>query len=88
MARGVPVVATHVGGLPEMVREGRTGLLVPPADPPALATAMARLLNDQELASAMAREARVLVEREWTVARMLAGYRDLYREVWHTVKQS
>jgi glycosyltransferase involved in cell wall biosynthesis len=87
MARGVPVVASRVGGLPEMVREGRTGLLVPPGDPPALAAAMARLLNNQELASTMAREARALVEKEWTMARMLAGYRGLYREVWHTVKR-
>ena len=46
MACGVPVVASRVGGIPELVDDGRTGLLVPPADPPALAAALARALAD------------------------------------------
>ncbi len=49
MARAVPVVASRVGGIPEVLLDGETGLLVPPADERGLATAMARLLADPEL---------------------------------------
>ncbi|GAC1647999.1 MAG: hypothetical protein NVS4B8_20890 [Herpetosiphon sp.] len=48
-----PVVATRVGGLPEYIDDGSTGLLVPPSDPPALAAAITRLLQDRKLLSAM-----------------------------------
>jgi glycosyltransferase involved in cell wall biosynthesis len=51
LARGRPVVATRVGAIPELVRDGVTGLLVPPADPPALAAAIRRLLDDPGLAA-------------------------------------
>ena len=49
MARRVPVVATAVGGIPEVITDGIDGLLVPPADPPALAGAIVRLLGDPSL---------------------------------------
>ncbi len=53
MAAGLPVVSTAVAGVPEMVEEGVTGLLVPEHQPPALADAMARLLHDRPLASSL-----------------------------------
>lgn len=58
LASGVPVVATAVEGIPEVVRDGETGLLVPPADPGALAAAIATLLVDEPRRSAMAARAR------------------------------
>jgi glycosyltransferase involved in cell wall biosynthesis len=51
LARGRPLVATRVGAIPELVRDGVTGLLVPPADPPALAGALQRLLDAPDLAT-------------------------------------
>jgi glycosyltransferase involved in cell wall biosynthesis len=54
MARGVPVVATRVGGVPRVVEDGKNGLLVPAADAPALADALGRVLADRGLASALA----------------------------------
>jgi glycogen synthase len=51
---GVPVVATAVGGVPEVVRDGENGLLVPPGDPDALATAMRRLLDEDGLRARLA----------------------------------
>lgn len=57
MAVGTPVVATRVGGLAEVVEDGVTGVLVPPAEPDALADAIARVLADREAMGAAAREA-------------------------------
>jgi glycosyltransferase involved in cell wall biosynthesis len=56
MARGVPVVSTHVGGIPRVIRDGENGLLVPPRDPAALAGAIARLVADPSLADRLVRE--------------------------------
>jgi len=61
MAMGLPVVATQVSGIPELVEDGVNGLLVPPDDPPALAQAIARLLDDPALASRLGEAARATV---------------------------
>jgi glycosyltransferase involved in cell wall biosynthesis len=58
LARGIPVVATDVGGIPEIVRPGREGLLAAPGDAPALARALARLRQDPEEARRMGRAGR------------------------------
>jgi glycosyltransferase involved in cell wall biosynthesis len=57
LASGKPLVGTSVGGIPQILRDGETGVLVPPADPPALAAAMARLALDPALRAAYGREA-------------------------------
>jgi glycogen(starch) synthase len=58
MASGLPVVASDVGGIPEIVRDGETGLLVPPGDVDALARALDRLVADPALRSRLAEGAR------------------------------
>lgn len=58
MAAGLPVVASRVGGLPEVVADGATGLLVPPGDPAALAAPLVRLLTDADLRASMGAAAR------------------------------
>ena len=63
MAHGRPVVATTVGGIPQLVEDGRTGLLVEPGDAEGLRAALERLLGDPELRRRMGRAARVRVER-------------------------
>ena len=70
MAHGRPVVATAVGGLPEAVRDGETGLLVPPRDPAALRAGIERLLGDSELRARLGTAARRYAERElsWEAA--------------------
>jgi glycosyltransferase involved in cell wall biosynthesis len=65
MATGLPVVATSVGGIPELVMDGRTGLLVRPGDERALADAVCRVLADPDLAEAWGRAGREVAEREY-----------------------
>ena len=77
-AAGVPVVATPVGGIRETVVDGETGLLVPPGDPPALAAAIRRLLEDRPAAEAMADEAKRRVRARYSVDRMIAETLRLY----------
>src|SRR4029077_4373573 len=64
MATGRPVVSCPISGIPELVRDGETGILVPPDDPAALAGAIERLAEDAELRLRLGRQARALVERQ------------------------
>lgn len=64
MATGRPVVSCPISGIPELVRDGETGLLVPTDDPSALAEAVARLIADEGLRLELGRKARALVERQ------------------------
>ncbi|MBI1728008.1 MAG: glycosyltransferase [Candidatus Rokubacteria bacterium] len=77
-AAGVPVVASAIGGIPEVVKDGETGILVPPGDAAALAHAIESVLSDGSSASDRARRARRLVEERFShgaaVSRLLALY--------------
>jgi glycosyltransferase involved in cell wall biosynthesis len=77
MAAGLPVVATAVGGTPEVVVDGETGLLVPPADPEALAAAMERCLEDPRITATFGRAGRARVEAHFGEAAMLRRVEDL-----------
>ena len=81
MAASLPVVATAVGGTPEVVVDGVTGLLVPPRDPDALAQAITRLLRDPDLRRKMGRAGRERVERHFGVERMVQATEALYEEL-------
>lgn len=78
-ARGLPVVATAVGGNPEIIQEGVNGLLVPPASPPDLAAAILRLYRDDGLARQLGQAGRQRVEELFDVRRMVRDYEALYR---------
>jgi glycosyltransferase involved in cell wall biosynthesis len=77
MANGTPLVATAVGGLPDVVDDGRTGLLVPPRDPPALADAIVQLLTDPDKRAAMAAAA-FRRREEFTIEVVAQRFADLY----------
>ena len=81
MAAGRPIVATRVGGTPEAIVDGHTGLLVPPDDPYALAGAIARLLDEPALAAALGRAARQVVETKFPLSRMVSATEDLYLDL-------
>lgn len=79
MAAGIPVISTRLSGIPELVRDGEGGLLVPERDPAALAAAMARLAADPALAARLAAGARRIVERDFDRARNVARLDALLR---------
>jgi glycosyltransferase involved in cell wall biosynthesis len=78
MATALPVVATDVGGIPEVVRSGVNGRLVPPNDDAALAEAVVALMDDPATAAALGRAARADVERLYTLDRMVERFEQLY----------
>jgi glycosyltransferase involved in cell wall biosynthesis len=81
MAARLPIVATAVGGNPELVRPGENGLLVPYGDAPSLADKLYELLSDPERAAEMGRKGRVRIETELTLSRMADGYRAAYQRL-------
>lgn len=81
MAARIPVVATAVGGNPELVQAEQTGLLVPPRDPPPLAEAIHRLLEDAPLRDAVTAAARAKVEAEHSFDAMIQTYAQMYLEL-------
>jgi glycogen(starch) synthase len=76
-----PVIASRVGGLPEVVLNGETGLTVPPDDAPALAGAIASLLQDRGRAAALGSAARTRALERFTVSRMADQYEELYERL-------
>lgn len=81
MQAGVPIIATQVGGIPEMVRPGEDGLLIPPKNPPAIAGAIQRLATDFALRAALVRSADARFQANYTVQTMAERMAHLYREV-------
>jgi glycosyltransferase involved in cell wall biosynthesis len=80
MAMGKPVVATNVGGIPEVVEEGQTGFLVPPRDPKAIADRVLSLCRNSIQRLQMGQTARARVERNFTVQAVTAKLEGIY--VW------
>jgi len=81
MAAGLPVVATSVGGLPEVVAHGETGLLAPPRDPGALAQALARLLADATVRAEMGAAGRSRAVQEFSLVAMVERHEAVLAEV-------
>jgi glycosyltransferase involved in cell wall biosynthesis len=77
MAAGLPIVATAVGGIPEVIEHERQGLLVPPRNPDALAAAILRVISDEALAARFACAAQERVE-DFSFERQLTALEDLY----------
>ncbi|PYQ42803.1 MAG: hypothetical protein DMF77_11725 [Acidobacteria bacterium] len=81
MAMGKAVVATAVDGNLDVVRDGATGLLVPPRDPAVLAATLLRLIERPEEARTLGRAARAWAEEAFTVQAMVARHQELYRDL-------
>ena len=81
MACGKPVVATTAGGMPEVVKDGSTGILVPPRDHQAMADAIVKLLKDAELRRAMGQAGRSLANVRFSAERMVQDTLRVYERV-------
>jgi glycosyltransferase involved in cell wall biosynthesis len=78
MAVGLPVVSTDVVGIPELVRDGQTGLIAPEGDPEALAAALMRMTDEAGLRHRLSTAARALIEAECDVSRSAAALREVF----------
>lgn len=78
MSLGQPVIVPEVGGLPEVVTEGREGFLVPPSSPEKLAEALCRLASSPEMGGGMGGRARATVRERFSISRMAKEMEDLY----------
>jgi glycosyltransferase involved in cell wall biosynthesis len=87
MAAGVPVIASHVGGIPEIVENEKNGLLVPPRNPPALAAAIIRLLRNRSERASLAAAGRSTVEKKFTVNTMVEGNISVYEKVLESLRE-
>jgi glycosyltransferase involved in cell wall biosynthesis len=83
MASELPIVATQVGGVPELVEDGITGLLAPAGDDASLADCVLRLARDPQFCRQMGRLARERAQRFFSESQMHAHYHHLYEEMLH-----
>jgi glycosyltransferase involved in cell wall biosynthesis len=81
MAFELPAIGSRLGGVPELIEDGRSGLLVPAGDPAALAAAIRRLADDRGRASAMGERGRKLAESRFSLDGMIEAVEELYLEV-------
>jgi glycosyltransferase involved in cell wall biosynthesis len=81
MAAGLPVVATASGGVPEIVVDGETGLLVPPREPGPMADAIAQMLTDRPRASAMGAAGRSRAVERFDVRRVARQVGEVYEQI-------
>jgi glycosyltransferase involved in cell wall biosynthesis len=81
MAVGVPIVGARVGGIPEMVEDGKTGFLVNPYDTEDIAGAILRILSDQALARSMSQRARQIAERRFKASAVCKQTLEAYKQI-------
>jgi glycosyltransferase involved in cell wall biosynthesis len=81
MSVGIPIVATKVGGIPELIEDGKDGILVEPENPEELANAMLRLLDEGELRNLISSNAYKKIKEEYTIERYTRDLLNLYKEV-------
>jgi len=81
MVLGKPIVATDVGGIPEVVRHNKNGFLVSPGDSGALAEAIIKLLRDKELSRKMGEEGRRQINERFSAKKMVDDIEGVYQEM-------
>ena len=85
MATGVPVIATHVGGIPDLIEHEQSGILVAPKNPRALADGISRIVRDAPLRAELAKRAKERILNEFTVEKMVTKTSQLYDDILTTI---
>jgi glycosyltransferase involved in cell wall biosynthesis len=80
MACGLPVIATTVGGTPEIIKHMKNGVLVPPRNPEAMAETMSKLLSEEKFGATIGEEARKIVENRFTWEENLRQLQEIYKK--------
>jgi glycosyltransferase involved in cell wall biosynthesis len=78
MSAGLPVIATNVGGIPEVIRDGENGILVPSQDPDSLAGAICKVLDDSNYARELGKKARETIESKYSLTTVTEAYSRIY----------
>jgi glycosyltransferase involved in cell wall biosynthesis len=81
LAMEVPVISTRVSGIPELIKDGETGILVPERDPKALAKAIVYIVQERSLSQELAINGRILVEREFNISKNVYRLSQLFQQV-------
>jgi len=84
MAAGIPVVAAKVGGVPDLIEDGKTGLFCDPLDPISMRTAVEKLLTDSSMASEMAKTAKLIARERFHPHAIASRHVEIYQEVLRT----
>jgi glycosyltransferase involved in cell wall biosynthesis len=87
MAAGLPVIATNVGGIPEVIKDGENGILVPPQDKVSLANAICRVLDDHKLAASLGGKARLTIEENYSLPAVTKAYEKVYLSLFQRISQ-
>ena len=80
---GLPIIASNVGGIPEIIKNGKEGLLVPPANPEELAVAIKKLIEDKTLRENLAKNLHEKIQREFSLEKMLKETISQYLKFYH-----
>ena len=87
MSRRLPCIVSDVGGLPELVVDGETGIVVPPRDPAAIAHAVERLAKDRDLRMKLGNAARERVDASFNVNATIVAFRELFMRICSTPRR-
>ena len=79
MQTGLPIIATNVGGIPEIIKDGQNGLLVNPADPKSITNAIDYLMKNQGAADRLAKQAKIDVVKNFSLEKMLIETKRVYK---------
>jgi glycosyltransferase involved in cell wall biosynthesis len=81
LAAGKPIVATNTSSIPEIVEDGRNGILVPPENSEAISDALTRLISEPELKTKFGKEGQKIVQEKFTTERMINNYEKIFSEM-------